>query len=380
MSDLENNNEKSSSTKELIKTLTFSSLAQNEEIKKLSELVQLLSLAKRGSIKVDIDQFDGSDYSKAEPWILHMRTIQTVKNIKEDSEFLNLLVANLRSPALLAYEIIKDKITSSDSFFAWLKETYCLVNPEVSYREELRRKRQVTSVINYAADFRQIVNQLRSMNELDKIFCFIEGLKLHVKQHTKVQDPRSLEEAIRVATIYDTHMGALSNPNPIPLQSQFHPRNRTSFNFSQSSFRGPRTPRSSFTNSHPSPSSSSHKPSFSANRPPSPSSFCQPNFQHSPPKPYHQPLAQPQSFGNYNFRPRTATNYAQVQHRYSNHNNNNNSNNNKKNNNDNNFKTPSHHSSSSLSNIEASETILCQLCQQKGHTANVCSNFLQKNQ
>ena len=73
------------------------------------------------------------------------------------------------------------------------------IDPEVDARERLSRITQSKSVMAYAADFNALMLELPHMDENDRIWRFVNGLRPQVRMQVKLHSPRTLHDAIEIA-------------------------------------------------------------------------------------------------------------------------------------------------------------------------------------
>lgn len=72
-------------------------------------------------------------------------------------------------------------------------------------RSELDVVKQKNSFEDYLHQFYKIINKITGMSELDKMHYFTKGLASKTKSEVQYQDPKSLDEAIKIATRYERH-------------------------------------------------------------------------------------------------------------------------------------------------------------------------------
>jgi hypothetical protein len=73
------------------------------------------------------------------------------------------------------------------------------IDPEVDARERLARITQSKSMFAYAADFNAVMLELPHMDENDRIWRFVNGLRPQVRMQVKLHNPRTLHEAVEIA-------------------------------------------------------------------------------------------------------------------------------------------------------------------------------------
>lgn len=118
-------------------------------------------------------------------------------------------------------------------FRDWQEFKSALINqftplaPDESARDKLDTLKQTASVYRYAQDYTACMLELPNMDEADRIHHFVNGLKPKVKIHVKLQNPKSLNEAIEAAMRTDSMLwngksnGSQTynnNPGPVPME------------------------------------------------------------------------------------------------------------------------------------------------------------------
>lgn len=83
-----------------------------------------------------------------------------------------------------------------DEFRTALITRFTPISPERTARQKLATLKQRQSVRAYAQEFNLCMIELPEMNEKDRIFRFLEGLKPEVRIHVELKNPRTLAEAI----------------------------------------------------------------------------------------------------------------------------------------------------------------------------------------
>ena len=79
-------------------------------------------------------------------------------------------------------------------------------------QQQLRSLRQVGSVLDYTAQFQNIVGQIEGIGSLDQVTNYIEGLKPATKMEVAYQAPTTLTDAIAHATRFDNAMFGMGRP------------------------------------------------------------------------------------------------------------------------------------------------------------------------
>lgn len=118
-------------------------------------------------------------------------------------------------------------------FRAAILQAFSPVDPVKTARERLDKLQQRDSpAAYYAMQFRQLVTQIPSMSEEDRIHRFVSGLRPAVAQQVKIQDPTSLEQAMVIAARADdrprTFRSQSAEPQPMELGTRdTRPRRET---------------------------------------------------------------------------------------------------------------------------------------------------------
>jgi hypothetical protein len=89
-------------------------------------------------------------------------------------------------------------------FQAALITRFTPISPERTAREKLTTLRQGKSVRAYAQEFNLCMIELPLMEERDRLYRFLEGLKPEVRIHVELQNPTTLAQAIQLAIQTDS--------------------------------------------------------------------------------------------------------------------------------------------------------------------------------
>ena len=88
-----------------------------------------------------------------------------------------------------------DPFPDWDTFKKELKGAFQPPNYQHYLRTQLKTLRQITSVQEYGMRFRNIIEQIENINELDKVSYFVDGLKSITQREVAYQAPATFEEA-----------------------------------------------------------------------------------------------------------------------------------------------------------------------------------------
>lgn len=95
-------------------------------------------------------------------------------------------------------------ITSWPEFQAKLRERFRPLPVSFAARAALDRVKQHTSVLRYNHEFTTLVAQIEDMSNEDKVYAYQRGLKDHLRLEVFRQQPKTLEEAMKIANLMDS--------------------------------------------------------------------------------------------------------------------------------------------------------------------------------
>ena len=169
-----------------------------------------------GGVSLQLPAYSGSEDELVSIWILKMEEIFTAKNVNEDKKVAS-AVAGLSGGALSWYlaekkDLLKLSGTDDQSgeYIKWeifvgkIKEAFPVHNEQMLLRRMLRSLKQRGPVSAYAAQFRVLLGLIVDMNDFDAMMHFIEGLRVETKEEVLYRSPKSLKEAIRTASEFDS--------------------------------------------------------------------------------------------------------------------------------------------------------------------------------
>ncbi|CAG8550888.1 488_t:CDS:2 [Dentiscutata heterogama] len=98
-----------------------------------------------------------------------------------------------------------------ENVLTWLLQVDLLFKAKKVEDEERLELRQISMVQEYAEKFRNLLGQIEEIVKPDKVMYFTEGLKGATKAEINYQAPKTLDEAVKLATSYDTAMYRTKN-------------------------------------------------------------------------------------------------------------------------------------------------------------------------
>lgn len=144
-------------------------------------------------------------------WLFHLRQYFETLNMQENvtvAYAATLLRENAmvwwRSHVEQADRKLVERISTWQAFCAAIQAEFQPINTVKIARDRLAELRQRNSVQAYAYEFRNIVADIPGMTEDEKVDKFVRGLKDRTRQEVDIRDPRTLDEAVRIADRYDS--------------------------------------------------------------------------------------------------------------------------------------------------------------------------------
>lgn len=165
------------------------------------------------SLSVQPPKFHGSPRENILTWLFQVENIFQAKRVT-DSDRLLYVSSLLADSALMWYQNLFQAIAEGShpplrswaQFVLLIRTAFQPPNQQLQLRNNLRNLRQSSSVQDYVFRFRNIVNQVRDMSEMDKVAYFISGLRGQTKAEIGYRAPEVLEDAMKLALTYDTAM------------------------------------------------------------------------------------------------------------------------------------------------------------------------------
>jgi hypothetical protein len=133
---------------------------------------------------------------------------------ENDPEAVRVAAGYLTDSALTWWRTIEQEVQRGviqpigtwEDFKARLITRFTPITPEYAARARLTTLRQTSSVRDYAERYNLCMIELPHMEECDRIFRFLTGLKPEIRVHVELSKPTTLESAIESAIQVDTLM------------------------------------------------------------------------------------------------------------------------------------------------------------------------------
>lgn len=154
------------------------------------------------------DTFDGRNQRSIEQWIFEMEQYLNISRVPIIDR-VNIAAAFLRGTAATwwrnAYQsAVASEITISwDAFKAALIQRFRPIEASKTARAALDVLRQNRSVSEYCEAFLRYSQLITDASEAEQIHCFIRGLKPVVAREVDMFQPRTLQDAMNIATRAD---------------------------------------------------------------------------------------------------------------------------------------------------------------------------------
>jgi Retrotransposon gag protein/Zinc knuckle len=177
-------------------------------------LLQELAQARSAAAAVTVSQ---AKPSKPDPfrggfkiasWLFTLEEYFVAANLHNESSRVTYAATLLRDSAADWWRGIKLRGVNVPAtwpeFCTAIKAHFQPIHEEDFARQQLRSLKQHKSVIEYVHRFQAIMLQIPTMDERSRVDAFTAGLKQDVRRWVKLQDPRTLEEALTIAEKFQT--------------------------------------------------------------------------------------------------------------------------------------------------------------------------------
>ena len=148
-------------------------------------------------------------------WGHQMETYLQANNVNlNNNDIIPYVAGYLADSALTWYrthlaEVRKGLWQDFSTWFAFkeaLIQRFTPISPERTARQKLVTLRQTTSVRSYAQEYNLCMLELPEMEEKDRIYRFISGLKPEIRLHVELKQPVTLSAAVELAIQVDSLM------------------------------------------------------------------------------------------------------------------------------------------------------------------------------
>ena len=146
-------------------------------------------------------------------WGHQMETYLQANNVNlNNNDIIPYVAGYLADSALTWYRTHLAEVRKglSQDFSTWsafkeaLIQRFTPISPERTARQKLVTLRQTTSVRSYAQEYNLCMLELPEMEEKDRIYRFISGLKPEIRLHVELKQPVTLSAAVELAIQVDS--------------------------------------------------------------------------------------------------------------------------------------------------------------------------------
>jgi hypothetical protein len=158
------------------------------------------------------DVFKGG--RKVASWLFLLEQYFTVTAINDHVRRVHFAAALLRDTAadwwrgyLMASSAsppLRTPISTWEEFKTAITQHFQPIHEEDFARQHIRTLKQQGTVRDYVVKFQHLILQIPTMDERSRVDCFVAGLKMDVRRWVKLQDPRTLEDAMTIGERYQT--------------------------------------------------------------------------------------------------------------------------------------------------------------------------------
>ena len=157
----------------------------------------------------------GTQDDNIEDWFFTVENYSLTNDIP-DSKKLTVFTPLIRGTYLqIVKNMSKNHTTSWFEFKAEVKRMHDPKNKERLLRQELREIKMRGTLKDFVYKFRALSNEIDGLDKDELLYIFVDALTPRLKSEVLAKDAKSLEEAIRIATIFDECCGRTIQSNYI---------------------------------------------------------------------------------------------------------------------------------------------------------------------
>ena len=164
------------------------------------------------------DMFDGRSLKSIDQWLFVMEQYFTITSTGNDL-WVNICSSYLRGSAATWWrkfyqdaEKNKQEITWT-SFKTSLLQRFKPIEAPKTARTALDSLKQTRSVSEYCDVFLRLIQLIDDMSSAEQLHCFIRGLRANVGREVDMFQPKTLEDAMSIATRADLRFKTFSTPS-----------------------------------------------------------------------------------------------------------------------------------------------------------------------
>jgi RNase H-like domain found in reverse transcriptase/Reverse transcriptase (RNA-dependent DNA polymerase)/Ty3 transposon capsid-like protein/Integrase zinc binding domain/Chromo (CHRromatin Organisation MOdifier) domain/gag-polyprotein putative aspartyl protease len=156
--------------------------------------------------KLNIPNFSGLSNEDVGSWLFLANQNLNAARVENDQKVL-IIGGYLRDAALQWYrrQCCTCVNMSWEVFSDALVRMFLPVNHQERLRTMFDNLKQTKGINQYITEFMKLMNQVESMSEIDKVHAFVRGLAHRTRAEVGYLSPKTLDEALRIASEYENH-------------------------------------------------------------------------------------------------------------------------------------------------------------------------------
>lgn len=159
---------------------------------------------------VNLPIFKGTFQEDVDEWLAKCKQIFEIHNITDDNLKARWLSTAISEIAHTWYRTLTIEIQNSYALLEnAVKERFERKRNQIMLRKELKHLLMNDDIETFIKEFQEIVAAITNITEQDKIFYFLEGLKLEIAREVSMWNPSSLNEAISLALNHNSFSNAM---------------------------------------------------------------------------------------------------------------------------------------------------------------------------
>lgn len=152
---------------------------------------------------------------KVASWLFALEQYFAVVHLQQDADRVNYAAALLRDAAAdwwrgLNLAAARNNPQNPQPAASWtefkqlMQRHFQPIHEEDFARQQIRTIKQSGSIRDYVVKFQSLILQIPTMDERSRVDAFIAGLQVDARRWVKLQDPRTLEDALSIAERFQT--------------------------------------------------------------------------------------------------------------------------------------------------------------------------------
>lgn len=167
--------------------------------------------------------------SKIEDWLYQVNAYFELVNVSDEACRIQFAASLLEEHAARWYRL---RVQSGPPFNNWTEFQQALfdffrpINAVKRARDKLAELQQTNTVRLYVQKFTELCLEIPDLNETERLYRFVRGLRLEVRREVDLHDPQNFNEAAKIAERYDSIVNHKVNfGNRKPYNPMYFPKN-----------------------------------------------------------------------------------------------------------------------------------------------------------